>query len=207
MLVGLEKKLKSQGTPVPLIGYRRAGSSSPPRSISTGVHTNPAGRLWVLTLDKQNQMCQAENAMARDREKLRAKSRRWRTKHLDQCRVKQAKYYREHPDMYLLNACRCRARAKGVPFNLTKEDIVIPSVCPVLGIPLEHGTKGFHENSPSIDRILPDKGYVRGNIIVISFRANRMKQNATTKELRQLADFFERLERETQSESPAPSKD
>jgi hypothetical protein len=140
-----------------------------------------------------------------DPEKNREKVRRWRKRHLEQCRIKQAAYYRKNPAIYLLNACRSRARLSGIPFNLTKEDIIIPAICPVLGIPLEHGTKGFHENSPSIDRIVPDRGYVRGNVVVISFKANRMKQNATTKELRQLADFFERLERETQSESLALS--
>lgn len=138
----------------------------------------------------------------KDPEKNREKIRRWRRSHKKQCAEKQAAYYRKNPAIYLLNACRSRARLNGIPFNLVKEDICIPATCPVFGIPLEHGTRGFHENSPSIDRIIPDKGYVQGNIVVISFKANRMKQNATTEELKQLAAFFSRLEQENQSDSP-----
>jgi len=141
----------------------------------------------------------------KDPEQNREKVRRWRKNHLGQCRVKQADYYRRKPNVYLWNACKSRAKAKGIPFNLEHSDIVIPTHCPVLGIPLEHGTKGFHESSPSIDRIIPEKGYVKGNIVVISFKANRMKQNSTTEELRKLADFFEKLERENQSDPPSLS--
>lgn len=39
---------------------------------------------------------------------------------------------------------------------------------------------------------MPAMGYVKGNIIVISNRANRIKNNATIPELRAVADFFER---------------
>lgn len=133
--------------------------------------------------------------------KRRAAVRKCRLKHLPKRREYQRNYYRKNPVIYLLNACRCRARKQGIPFDLTAEDIIIPKTCPVFGIPLFHGTKGFHENSPSIDKIIPEKGYVKGNVVVISFKANRMKQNATTQELIRLSNFFEKLEREN---DPSP---
>lgn len=108
-----------------------------------------------------------------------------------QCANKEhAAYYRKNPVIYLLNACRDRCRKRGLPFDLVKEDIVVPSVCPVLGIPLEHGTKPFHDNSPSLDRIVPSKGYVKGNVEVISFRANRIKTDATFAEIQKVADWL-----------------
>lgn len=65
-------------------------------------------------------------------------------------------------------------------------DIMIPEICPVLGIPIICGTrgrKGGTPNSPSIDRIEPFKGYTRGNVRIISNRANTLKNDATIEEL------------------------
>lgn len=86
---------------------------------------------------------------------------------------------------------RRRAKKAGVPFTITKEDLEIPSHCPVLGIPIFTSSQsGGNDNSPSLDRILPDKGYVRGNIIIISNRANRLKSDASIRELRDIASFY-----------------
>lgn len=91
----------------------------------------------------------------------------------------------------LLRWARGRAERGGLPFNLRVDDIQIPEFCPVLGIPLQCGTGRSCENSPTIDRVVPDVGYVPGNIIVISNRANRIKQNASWWELRMLVEFYE----------------
>ena len=60
------------------------------------------------------------------------------------------------------------------------------------------GTRGYYSNategSPSVDRIDPNGGYVRGNIVVVSWRANRLKGNAMVNELRAIADFYEQLD-------------
>ena len=92
----------------------------------------------------------------------------------------------------MIGNARRRARLAGVPFTITSADIVIPSHCPILGIPLVRllGKKGGSDNSPSLDRIIPEGGYVPGNIIVISRRANRIKSDATPEELEQVADFY-----------------
>jgi len=84
----------------------------------------------------------------------------------------------------LLRSARRRAREKDLPFSIVEEDIKIPDVCPVLGIPLFSGDGHMIDNSPNLDRIIPEKGYVAGNVRVISQRANRIKSNATVEELR-----------------------
>lgn len=107
---------------------------------------------------------------------------------------------RESPDTrkrLLLSRVKSSAKAKNIPFNLTLEDIVIPTHCPVLGIALEFGKSssdaGWRENSPSLDRIYPAGGYTKGNVIVVSYRANRIKNDATVAELLSVADFYSKL--------------
>lgn len=76
-----------------------------------------------------------------------------------------------------------RAREIGLPFDIGPADIVIPAFCPLLGIPIFSGNRRSHANSPSLDRIIPSLGYVRGNVWVISHRANAIKQDASLEEL------------------------
>lgn len=92
----------------------------------------------------------------------------------------------------MLANARQRAAKAGVPFGITRADIVIPSHCPVLGVELVRriGRKGGCDSSPSLDRIIPDLGYVPGNIVVVSRRANRIKTDATVEELEAVADFY-----------------
>ena len=92
----------------------------------------------------------------------------------------------------MLQNARVRARKADVPFTITVADIVIPSHCPILGIALEQklGQRGGGDASPSLDRIEPALGYVPGNVIVISNRANRLKSDASIEELRSIASFY-----------------
>lgn len=93
------------------------------------------------------------------------------------------------------NSARGRAGMRGLPFSITVDDIVIPATCPVLGIPLEQqkGRGKGSNRSPSLDRIDNTKGYVLGNIQVISFRANKLKNDATLEELEALVAHLRRL--------------
>ena len=88
----------------------------------------------------------------------------------------------------LLSRARSRARRTGRKFDLTLEDIPeIPVRCPVLGMELkvrqDGGRSGLYPDSISLNRIDPDKGYVKGNIEIISQRANHLLSNATIEEL------------------------
>lgn len=83
-----------------------------------------------------------------------------------------------------------RGREQGVPCHISPRDIAVPLVCPVLGIPIQRGVGHGCDNSPSIDKIVPALGYVKGNIVVVSMRANRIKNDATLAELQLLAKFY-----------------
>lgn len=79
----------------------------------------------------------------------------------------------------MVRAAKGRAKKQGVPFDITVEDIVIPEKCPALGIPLNWNIGRGKDDSPSLDKIIPNRGYVKGNVAVISARANKIKHNAS----------------------------
>lgn len=100
-------------------------------------------------------------------------------------------HYRKDPRPQLLKEAQRRAKTHGLNFNITLDDIPLPERCPVLGIRLEVGAENL-DNSPSIDRFIPELGYVKGNVTLISHRANRIKSNATIKELKQIVRWMEK---------------
>lgn len=100
------------------------------------------------------------------------------------------KEYRDHhPAKRLLWAAKRRAKDHGLDFDLLEEDIVIPTHCPYLKIPLVNSRPRGSERRDiaSLDRKDPSKGYTKDNIEVISWLANTMKNNATPELLLEFA--------------------
>jgi hypothetical protein len=97
-----------------------------------------------------------------------------------------------NPEMYLLHWAKSRAKKENLPFNLSLEDIRLPEYCPVLGIKLSKQAN-TRDYSYSLDKLVPEKGYVRGNISVMSFRANRIKYNASIEEMQAIVKFVRTL--------------
>lgn len=100
--------------------------------------------------------------------------------------IKRVRLKNEYIERWMLARVKSRAKTKGIEFDLTEEDIKIPEFCPVLGLRLNHNMgkgKGYHPDSPSVDRIDSNHGYVKGNVRVISDRANLLKNDATITEL------------------------
>ena len=95
-------------------------------------------------------------------------------------------------DGRLMNA-KARAKEKGLEFNLTRDflDSIYCTHCPILGHRLSYGGTGKIVNrSATLDRIDNQKGYVIGNIQILSYQANRMKSNATDEELLKFARYI-----------------
>ena len=109
------------------------------------------------------------------------------------CVEKLRKYYREHTQSRLWYSAKRRAKRLNIKFTIKKEDITVPEKCPVFGFRLivNKGNSGY--NSPSLDRINTHKGYTPDNIIVVSHKANTIKNNATIKEIAKVLDFYRRI--------------
>ena len=86
-----------------------------------------------------------------------------------------------------LGAAKYRAKQKSLPFNLDLEylETIASDICPVFGATFDWsiGKKDTTQNKPSLDKIIPELGYVKGNVQFISGLANTMKQNATPEQL------------------------
>ena len=121
------------------------------------------------------------------RQSLQKRSQ-WKTGQAKRLKLAIKKASRPMVVKRMLASAKARARKLGLPFNLTSADIQFPTECPALGLTLISGayvgTGKLASESPSLDRIIPSKGYVRGNVRVISNLANTMKNSATPEQLR-----------------------
>ena len=91
-----------------------------------------------------------------------------------------------------VGGAKARAARKGLPFDLDKEYVrsLCTDKCPVLNTPFVWYGEKLRPDSPSLDRINPAAGYVRGNVAVISQRANAIKSNASFSEIQAVADWL-----------------
>ncbi len=97
-----------------------------------------------------------------------------------------------------MHGAKDRAKKNNLPFNLTEQDIKdvwpIDNKCPALDIEFiigGHETKNY--DSPSLDRIIPSKGYVKGNIQIVSALANNIMSNATPEQVIKVGQYFKKL--------------
>ena len=103
-------------------------------------------------------------------------------------------YRLRRPNVVILSLAKQRAKKKGVPFNLTEKDIRIGKRCPVLGVPFVRGkNKRPIDTSPTLDRINPNRGYVPGNVIVISALANRIKSTANARQILRVYKWLRKI--------------
>ena len=113
-------------------------------------------------------------------------------------RVPVCAYRHSQPILRMMHSVRKSAKRRGLGVDLCANDLLpLPKVCPILGIELDYtyGSKygRAQRNSPSVDRIDSSKGYVKGNVQVISMRANTLKSDSTIPELLALAAYMERF--------------
>lgn len=157
-------------------------------ACSSGTHSGPAGRsnrYW-----RAHQRKVADKRRAKKHEQIPHPS----------CYVcgtptvtrKHSLCARHIASAHLLRSARAGARGRNFAINITAADLEIPAVCPVLGIKLALPGQGKRTaNTASVDRVDSSKGYVTGNVRVISWRANLLKRDGTLDELRRIARYVE----------------
>ena len=124
------------------------------------------------------------------KEASRISREKWRSKTPDHKKLWATYTYKwreSNPIRAKITSTKARAKKENIPFNLTEDDIVVPEFCPVLGIKLI--STNFN-NRPEIDRIVPELGYVKENIRIISGRANRLKNNGTIEEFEKILAYM-----------------
>lgn len=129
-------------------------------------------------------------------ERLSAQRAEYREKNRELIRENARKYYKEKPECFVLHNIKTRAKKNGVPFDLVAEDLLAPEFCPVLGMRLERSSNpngGVTDCAPTVDRLIPELGYVRDNIIIVSHKANRIKNDSTIEELEAVARFYRNI--------------
>ena len=107
--------------------------------------------------------------------------------------AKRAKdWRRNHQEQMLHISAKRRAARLNLPFDIEISDIIIPEKCPITGLILainQGNVTGPAMNSPTLDRIHPELGYVKGNIAVISFKANKWKSDMTKQDVETLLNY------------------
>lgn len=112
---------------------------------------------------------------AKRRQKYREEQARRKDELSEAAYRQKGSYSREYRLWY---AAKIRSNKYEIPFNIEISDIKIPEFCPILGIKLDTDySDKTKQSSPSLDKIHPKLGYIRGNIAVVSFKANRMKSD------------------------------
>lgn len=128
-------------------------------------------------------------------QKLRKANRQAKIEHFrKQDRVLYNRMKVNNPIKLMLGIKRREAKKRGIAFDLTVEDITLPEFCPVLGIRLAPvggtASNGCRDSATTLDRFDPKKGYTKENVQVISFRANRIKNDATLEELERIVAWM-----------------
>jgi hypothetical protein len=109
-------------------------------------------------------------------EKIKGKNAKYAEKNKSKRSAKGRIFRANNVELTMWEHARTRAAKNNLNFSISLSDIVIPDTCPYLEIPLAISQNGrWSDNSPTLDRIVPDRGYVPDNIQVISHLANRMK--------------------------------
>jgi hypothetical protein len=100
-------------------------------------------------------------------------------------------HYRNNPASYLVTRARRRALTKGLEFTISESDILpLPERCPVLGIVLRCASGPARPDAFSLDRSDNNKGYVPGNVVVMSYLANRLKNDGTAEQHEKIAAWM-----------------
>jgi len=114
-----------------------------------------------------------------NKEKIDAKNKSWRLSNPVESNKHSSFWKNNHLENVLYRSAKARAKKKNLEFSIELKDIVIPEICPILQEPFKINSRF----AATLDRINPLLGYTKGNVWIISKKANMMKNDATPEEL------------------------
>lgn len=95
-------------------------------------------------------------------------------------------HHKKYPMKLPLRSAKYRAKKNNIPFDLDEAylESIRTDFCPYLGTKMVYGGQGSNNpNAASLDKIIPELGYIKGNVQFVSYKANTMKNNASPEEL------------------------
>lgn len=159
--------------------------------------------------DKEKILAQQKEAYQRDKTKITERNKAYRDQNKEKLKEYARQYRKDNPELVkeqikrsyekqkvtnfkglLISSIKARAKQNNVEFTLSEKDVIWNTHCPILGVELSFRSKGKRETAASLDRIDNTKGYVRGNVHLISNRANRIKSDATIEELEKIIAYM-----------------
>lgn len=135
----------------------------------------------------------------RDRALMNKYQKKYREANREKCREANRRHdrglrkdqYRKDPVKYLWGIAKSRAKKHGIPFEILPEDIVVNTTCPITGAELDILNNSL-TNGMSLDKVINELGYVKGNVQIISRKGNLLKNNATIEQIRNILKYMEK---------------
>lgn len=122
-------------------------------------------------------------------------TQKWKKRNPEAARIsdkqRRTRYIEKNPLRNLLKNVKSRAKKEGVEFSINEEHLIWPEFCPVLGLKLiRNSKKGWSDDTHSIDRVDNSKGYIPGNVRIVSWKANDIKGHASIEELEAVVKYM-----------------
>lgn len=160
-------------------------------------------------LNKDKILARQREAYQQDKTKITERNKSYRQRNRKRINEYARQYREQNPDLVraqareryerqkannirslILASARARAKQKGIDFDIEEADVIWNTHCPILGIKLSFRQRGKRESAASLDRVDCKYGYVKGNVQIISNRANRIKSDATVEELERIVAYM-----------------
>ncbi len=143
--------------------------------------------------NREARKAQAKAYYAANKDKINKKLRFLRKASPEKYRKQATEWQIKNPQKVMWRSAKQRAAKMRLAFTILPDDIKIPQHCPVLGTAFTRGKYCGGTFSPTLDRIKGERGYIKDNIRVISWRANRLKSDGTIQEFEAILQYMKDL--------------
>ena len=129
-----------------------------------------------------------------NKEKIKEDKKKYREENKEKLREYNKKYNEENKERYMASTTKHRAKKKNIPYDIDEDYLksIWPedNKCPALGLEFSKPSEGLKSTSLSLDRLVPELGYVKGNVAIVSMLANQIMSNATPDQVIAVGNFF-----------------